>query len=77
MCQEGRGDEAQREQKENQRQRCPVLERDGAKEIQDGRVDKVMAEEKNRKGDENEEGNKNKASRHQGSRRETRVAPAQ
>ena len=63
MGQEGRGDEAQRKQEKNHRQRRPVLERDDAKEIQDGRVDKVMAEEKNRKGDENEEGNKSETSR--------------
>jgi len=30
--------------------------------MQNGRVGKVMAEEKNRQGDENEEGNKNKTS---------------
>jgi hypothetical protein len=30
--------------------------------MQRGRVGKVMAEEKNRQGDENEEGNKNKTS---------------
>ena len=54
MGQEGRGDEAQRKQEKNRRQRRPVLERDDAKEMQDGRVDQVMAEEKNRKSDENE-----------------------
>ena len=64
MSQQGRDDEAQRKQEENRRQRRPVLERDDAKEMQDGHVDKVMAEKKNRQGDKNEEGNKNKASRH-------------
>ena len=64
MGEEGRGDEAQRKQEENQRQRRPVLERGEAKEIQDGRVDKVMPEEKNRKRDENEERNKNNTSLH-------------
>jgi hypothetical protein len=57
MGQEGRGDETQRKQEKNQRQRRPVLERNDAKEMQGGRVDKVMAEEKNRKGDEKEEEN--------------------
>jgi hypothetical protein len=40
-----------------------VLERGDAKEEQDGRVDKVMAEKKNRKCDEYEEGDENIASR--------------
>ena len=64
MGEEGGGDEAQREEQENQRQRGPVLERGNAKEIQDGRVDKVMPQEKHRKRDENEERNKNKTSLH-------------
>jgi hypothetical protein len=44
-----------------------VLERDGTEEVQDGRVYKVMAEVKDRQGEENEEGNKNATSRPQGS----------
>jgi hypothetical protein len=52
MSQKGRGDEAQGKQEENHRQRRPVLERRNAKEMQDGHVDKVMAEEENRNGDE-------------------------
>jgi hypothetical protein len=40
-----------------------VLERDGAKKIQRGRVDKVMAEKKNCKSDQDEEWNRNETSR--------------
>ena len=54
MRQEGRGDEAQRKHDKNHRQRHPMLERRGAKEMQDGCVDKIMAEEKNRQSDEDE-----------------------
>ena len=68
MSEERRADEAQRKQEENQRQRRPMLECDGAKEIQDGRVDKVMAQEKNRKRDENEEGNKSQTFQFRGHR---------
>ena len=63
MGQERRGDEAQRKQEKDRRQRRPVFERGDAKEMQHGRVDKVMAKEKDRQGNENEKGNKNKASR--------------
>jgi hypothetical protein len=64
MGQNGRSDEAQRQQEENQRQRRAVFERRDAKEMQYGGVDKVMAEVKNRDRDENEEGNKSNASLH-------------
>jgi hypothetical protein len=57
MGQEHRGNNTQWKQEENNRQSRPVLERGEAKEMQDGRVDKVMAEEKNRKSEEKEEGN--------------------
>ena len=63
MSQDGRGDEGERKQEKNHRQRRPVLERGDAKEKQDGRVDKVMAEEEDRKCDEYEEGDENIASR--------------
>jgi hypothetical protein len=43
-----------------------VLNRDDAKEMQNGHIDKVMAEEKNRQGDENEEWNKDETSRTMG-----------
>jgi hypothetical protein len=66
MGQEGRGDEAQRKQEKNERHRRPVLNRDDAKEMQNGHIDKVMAEEKNRQGDENEEWNKDETSRTMG-----------
>jgi hypothetical protein len=62
MGQEGRDDETERKQEKDHRQSRPVLEGRNAKEMQRGRVGKVMAEEKNRQGDENEEGNKNKTS---------------
>jgi len=39
-----------------------MLKGRNAKEMQNGRVGKVMAEEKNRQGNENEEGNKNRTS---------------
>ena len=64
MGQEGRSDETQWKQKQNRRQRRPMLERRRAKEVQDGHVGEIMAEEENRKGDENEKGNKNNASLH-------------
>ena len=50
-----------------------MFKRGDAKEMQYGRVDKIMPEKKNRQGNENEEGNKNKASRLQGSGRATRA----
>ena len=65
MGQEGRSNEAQRKQEKNRSQRRPVLKRGEAKEMHHGRVDKVVPEEKNRKGDENDEGNQNETSRPQ------------
>lgn len=73
MGQEGRGDEAQWKHEKQQGQCRPVLERGEAKKIQYGRVDKVMAEEKDRNGDKDEEWNKNETSRDQGSRRAKRA----
>lgn len=46
-----------------------MLEGNDAKEMQNGHVHKVMAEVKDRQGDENKEGNKNNASRLQGTQR--------
>jgi hypothetical protein len=40
-----------------------VLERGQAKKVQHGHVDKVMAEEKNRNGNEKKDGNLNRSSR--------------
>ncbi len=66
MGQEGRRDEAERKQGKQQGQRRPVLERDEAEKIQHGRIDKVVAKEKDRKGDEDEEWNGNETFREQG-----------
>ena len=66
MSQEGRSDEAQRKRQKNHCQRRPVLGGNEAKEMQDGHVDKVMAEEKNRYGNEKKYGNERDTSRPQG-----------
>ena len=66
MGQEGGGDETQGQQEKNHCQLHPVLKSRSAEEIQKGRVDEVVAAEKNRDDGEKEYRNKNGASRFEG-----------
>jgi hypothetical protein len=61
--QEIRTHASERKQKYDERQRVTVLHSRGAKEIQDGRVHKVVPQVKNRNNDEEEEENRGETSR--------------
>lgn len=62
MRDKGRGNEAEGQDEEDRRKRQAVVDGRGAEEEEHGRVDKVVPEIKNRKRDENEDGNKDKTS---------------